>query len=93
MLRIKEICKEKGITLQDLSKKLGINYNSVHSIMTGNPKIDTLQKIADVLGVQITDLFEQASDFKALIDYKGSLYRANSINELRSLILQFEIEE
>jgi transcriptional regulator with XRE-family HTH domain len=58
MFRIKEICKEKGITLQDLSKKLGINYQSVHAIMTGNPTVDTLQKLANVLEVQITELFE-----------------------------------
>lgn len=57
MLRIKEICKEKGISLQDLSNKLGINYQSLHSIMTGNPKLETLQNIADKLDVSIKDLF------------------------------------
>jgi transcriptional regulator with XRE-family HTH domain len=62
MFRIKEICKEKGITLQELARKLGINYQSVHAIMTGNPTVETLQKIAAVLGVPITELFEPPPD-------------------------------
>ncbi|MDR0681677.1 MAG: helix-turn-helix transcriptional regulator [Dysgonamonadaceae bacterium] len=59
MLRVKEICKEKGITLQDLSKRLGITYNTLHLIITGNPKKDTLEKIAAELNVSIIDLFER----------------------------------
>jgi transcriptional regulator with XRE-family HTH domain len=59
MLKIKELCKKRGITLQELSRRLGINYQSVHAIMTGNPTVDTLQKIATVLDVPISELFEQ----------------------------------
>ena len=62
MLRIKEICKGKGITLQDLAKQLGVNYQSIHSVMTGNPKVETLQKIAAALGVPISELFEAKSN-------------------------------
>ena len=62
MLRIKEICKEKGISLEDLSKKLGIGYQSLHSAMTGNPKLETLSKIADALNVSVSELFEIKND-------------------------------
>lgn len=58
MLRISEICKEKNITQQALSKKLGITYQSLHAAVSGNPKLETLQNIADALGVDITELFE-----------------------------------
>lgn len=57
MLRISEICREKGITQQSLSKKLGITYQSLHSAISGNPKLETLQNIADALEVDITELF------------------------------------
>ena len=59
MFRIKEICSQKGITLQELAKRLNINYQSLHAAMSGNPTIETLKKIADVLEVQVVDLFEQ----------------------------------
>jgi len=54
MLRIKEICKEKDISLDGLSKKLGIGYQSLHSAMTGNPKLETLEKIAVALDVSVS---------------------------------------
>lgn len=57
MLRISEICKEKGLTQQALAKKLGITYQSLHSAITGNPKLETLQNIADALEVDIAELF------------------------------------
>jgi transcriptional regulator with XRE-family HTH domain len=62
MLRIKEICKAKGITLEALSEKLGIGYQSLHSAMTGNPKLDTLSKIAAALGVSVTELLDAKTD-------------------------------
>ena len=59
MLRIKEICKEQGITLQELSNRLNINYQSLHAVMTGNPTVETLQKMAATLNVSILELFEK----------------------------------
>jgi transcriptional regulator with XRE-family HTH domain len=62
MLRIKEICKEKDISLDGLSKKLGIGYQSLHSAMTGNPKLETLEKIAVALDVSVSELFESKNE-------------------------------
>ena len=56
--RIKEICKEKGLTMAWLSNKTGIAYNALYSIPNGNPTIGTLQKIADALGVSFIELFQ-----------------------------------
>ena len=57
MLRIKEICKEQSLTLKDLAKRMGITYQTLFDIMNGNPTLETLNKIAAVLQVNITDLF------------------------------------
>ena len=56
--RIKEICKEKGLTMAWLSNKTGIAYNALYSIPNGNPTIGTLQKIADALNVPFIALFD-----------------------------------
>ncbi len=61
MLKIKEIAREKGYTMQQLADKLGIVRDTLTRQTRGNPTIGTLQKIADVLEVDITELFDTAT--------------------------------
>ncbi|MFI3331828.1 MAG: helix-turn-helix transcriptional regulator [Rikenellaceae bacterium] len=56
-LRIKEVCKEKGVTQKQLSELSGIAEVSLSKSINGNPTIGTLEKIATALGVEITELF------------------------------------
>jgi transcriptional regulator with XRE-family HTH domain len=58
-IRIREICKEKGVTLQDAAQMLGISYNSLYAIMSGNPTLDTLERIATTFNIPIMELFEK----------------------------------
>jgi len=60
-LRVKEICKDKGVTMAWLSDKTGIAYNALYSIPNGNPTVGTLQKIAEALGVPVVELFEASN--------------------------------
>ena len=86
-LRVKEICKEKGITMESLSDLLKITPNTLTRNVNGNPTIETLEKMASALEIQITELFERPkTGFTALVDSNGALYRANSIEELESII-------
>lgn len=57
MLRIKEILKSKNITQTELAEKLGITQVALSKTLNGNPTVETLQKIADALGVHVSDLF------------------------------------
>jgi len=45
MLQVKEICSQKGITLQALAKKMGVTYQSLYENMTGNPSLKKLTEI------------------------------------------------
>lgn len=60
-LRIKEICKEKGITLNMLAEKIGVSQPSISGIATGKqkPSFDTLERLSEALNVPVTELFEQ----------------------------------
>ncbi|MDH6356265.1 helix-turn-helix transcriptional regulator [Parabacteroides sp. PF5-9] len=58
-LRIKEVIKDRGMTIQSLADKMGINRVNLSSSINGNPTIETLGKIASALEVPVTDLFEQ----------------------------------
>ncbi len=58
MLRIKEIIKERGLTIGDIAEKLGIARETATRQINGNPTIETLQKYAEALNVPIFELFE-----------------------------------
>lgn len=56
-IRIKELLKEKGISQKELADKLGITVVGMSKILNGNPKIDTLEKIASTLEIELWELF------------------------------------
>ena len=58
-LRVKEICKEKGITIQELADNMEMKRESLSRAINGNPTLETLEKIATALGVNISELFDQ----------------------------------
>lgn len=68
-LRIKEICKEKSITLNDLAEKIGVSQPSISGIATGRqkPSFDTLEKLAIALGVEVSELFAPSSSKEGFI--------------------------
>ena len=57
--RIKELCKEKGITLESLALGIGTSQASISRIITGNgnPTMDSLERIAKFLNVEVPELF------------------------------------
>lgn len=61
-LRIREIMLEKGISVNEMSEKLGITRQSFYSIVNGNPTMSTLAKIAEILGVTVKKLFKDESN-------------------------------
>ena len=58
-LRVKDICKEKGILFKELAEKIGISDVGLRKQVQGNPSIKTLETIAEALGVSIVELFEK----------------------------------
>ncbi|WP_352422271.1 helix-turn-helix transcriptional regulator [Proteiniphilum sp.] len=90
LLRIKEIAKRRSVTGVALAEMIGITQQNMSNIMNGkiNPSLDTLQKIADALGVTVPELFapQNTTDFTAFIDYKGELKRFDSPEELKRFL-------
>ncbi len=62
MLRVQEICKSQGITMQMLSKRMGITYQALYAAVSGNPTIGKLGEIAKALGVSVVELIEDDKD-------------------------------
>lgn len=55
--RIKAICKEKGLSMEDLARQLGIGKIALSQSLSRDMRISRLYEIADVLGVEVGELF------------------------------------
>ena len=58
-LRIKEVIKERGTTVQDLAEQMGITRVGLSQHINGNPSVEVLERIASAIGCPVTELFEQ----------------------------------
>lgn len=94
-MRIKEVLSEHGVSQVELARRLNVGVVSVKKTIAGNPTINTLQRMAEVLNVPVWQFFvspEEASgkaqddDFVAMVRCRGDYYHADSISELEKLI-------
>lgn len=91
-LRIKEVLKEKGYTIQSLSELMGVNRVSLTNSINGNPTVETLDKIASTIGVDISELFV-SNGIMGVIRAKGHTYEINSISDIESLLERIKGEK
>lgn len=59
IMRIREVIKEKGLKTSELAEKLGMTESNLNYHISGNPSVKILERIADGLGVPISELFEE----------------------------------
>ena len=70
-LRVREICKEKGLTMKELAEKIGINPITLTQSLNGNPTLSRLTEVATILNVDVADLFREP---KPKNDIHGCIY-------------------
>ena len=87
-LSVKEVCKEKGLTIQDLADKMEMKRESLSRAINGNPTLETLEKIANALEVDITELFAPSSSggIIGVIRIRDTNYNINSVSDLQNLV-------
>lgn len=82
-MRIKEILKEKGMTMGELAEQASMHQPEISRAINGNPTVATLRKIAAALNVEIVDLFERRGDFVAFVRDQGRIYTFDTIKALK----------
>jgi transcriptional regulator with XRE-family HTH domain len=83
---VKRICKEQGKQLKDLAGEMGVDPASLTRALNGNARLDTIDKIANALGVSMKSLFEPLDDVEGYIRIRGKVYQFNSRQELLNLL-------
>ena len=59
-MRIKQAIKESGSSVGELAQKMGVSRQTISRQINGaNITVETVQKIADALGVPVGQLFDQ----------------------------------
>ena len=60
-LKIRDYLKDKGMTQRALASSLGVSEQTIGNIISGRvaPSLDTLERIAEALDIEIWQLFRQ----------------------------------
>lgn len=59
---VKSIIKEKGWTIERVAAEMGITRVTLSQNLSRNPTVNTLQRIADVIGCNVGDFFRDEVD-------------------------------
>lgn len=97
-LRIRELIKEIGnkenglTSISALAERAGLTQASMSNIVNekASPSLDTLQRIADALNVDISELFKPQSGTIGIIRHNGQSYEINSIEDIKKLLSEIE---
>ena len=82
-IRIRECLKENGLTIEDLRKRLNVNRQTVNYYIKQNDKnpVSQLQKIADVIGCDLIELFTEKNTTGAVCPHCHQPIKLNITKE------------
>lgn len=89
--RIKEISKDRGLTLKEVARKAGIGENSIYKWKTTSPSTKTLDKVAKALGVTVEDLMSDSND-EQTPEYRAIQRKAKELSPINQKKLLDMIE-
>ena len=86
-LRLREILKERSMTLKAFSELSGISQPNLSNYINGNisPTLEMLTRISESLEVPITELFVESDRIEFYVKYKGKIYNITS-NDIINLL-------
>lgn len=88
-LRVHAISKNKKIPMSYIAKELGITPPSLSRCLSGNPTLERLNKIAEILDVPLVSLFEIRPPriiLYGFIEFNGNVSKITNLEELRAFV-------
>ena len=87
-LRIAEILQEKGISKTEFAEMMGLKKQNVNVLLETN-NIKKLDEIANVLGVELTDLWKGKNNsepsINGFIEVNGQVFTIKSVEDFNRL--------
>lgn len=92
--KIKDIAEMQGISIRALADAIGVKENQIHvMVRTNSTKIETLEKIANILHVPIAVFFNEHVDEKMQTQIGDGLQMGGSGVQQQGCIKQEEHDE
>lgn len=83
---IRGLSSKKNMSLKELSSKIELSEHGLQRIIRSNStKIETLEKIAEVLGVDVTVFFEEKETYVQMSEFLNNPYIKMSIERFEKL--------
>lgn len=80
-------CHSKGVrSLAQLAEAMNISAPTLTHALNGNPRLDTIEKIADALSVPVSRLFYDADKVEGYISINGEISHFQSEEEVAAII-------
>jgi len=92
-MRIKQLIKEKGITVAEVALRMGVTPPSLSRAINGNTTVEMLNRIAIAIDVPVTDLFDVPAELYGLVQFKGKIYKIDSEQALRTIYEDYQAEK
>lgn len=91
-MNISKVIKEKGFSVARVAESLGINRVSLSTMINGNPTYKTMKQVAEVIGANVGDFFEDerpsssSSDFCGFMRYNGTHYTSDNLEDFCRMV-------
>ena len=92
-MRIKQLIKEKGITVAQVALRMGVTPPSLSRAINGNTTVEMLNRIAVALDVPVTDLFDVHAELYGLVQFNGKTYKIDSDQALQKFFTDYQAEK
>lgn len=85
---VREILKEKGISIKELASMMGISPSAVSQLLANPyPSLQVLERIANAIGIDVVDFFAQGYSYiNGYIETEETIYPVRSREQLMSVM-------
>lgn len=87
-LNIKKAIKERGLEVREVAQRMGITPTGLSQHINGNPTIEVLNRIAEAIGCEVSELFDCPPDpdeLTAFVEFRGRLYVAHNYTQFEAI--------
>nr|DAL53812.1 MAG TPA_asm: helix-turn-helix domain protein [Caudoviricetes sp.] len=94
-LRIKELIKEKGLSINEVAETMGISRVGLSQHINGNPSVEVLERIANAIGCNMSELFTKTKEGEiiGIVRYNNRPYEINSIEDIELMLEEIKKSE